>query len=239
LQWREVLIRANRIEQKKRRYSRAAKNRNFGRGEQVKISLKSGIAVASMRSLGILCLLALPISGCHATETKQSTQPLLTKTGGFDVAYMYSFMLDECGDYALGKKYREAIIAKVESCPFTGAAKADFYKGAALTTNEVLSGFTAFLFTHPQTKFVPRKDAHCENLNKPESQPLLRRLKQYDAGKIKPTEVLVDFSGKPYTCEQASKEGFEVAPNSSNGVGGTAGYAVPASKNTSNDPSSK
>jgi len=164
--------------------------------------------------LAAVLLLSMASKAAIATPIPTSDDSF-EKTGGFDSGYLFSFAFDECGESSIGKVFREAIIAKVDSCPFPPKVKADFYRDAALLTNQALVGYAAIAFTTPHKPYVPRKDAHCENLKKPNIMTLRERIAQYDAGKLKLADVLVNDSGGPLGCEEGAKGGFETRPGSS------------------------
>jgi hypothetical protein len=165
------------------------------------------------------CFFIIPIITACTTESLLDTP--LNKTDGLEMAYMYSFGYDKCGEYILGERYREALFAKLESCPFTEEAKLQFYKDAASITNKALSGYTTFLFTHPLTKFSPPEAVYCERSDTRQSVKLLQnKLSEYDAGKLALADTVVNTkgTGKPLNCVELSKSGYETLGPEENGA---------------------
>jgi hypothetical protein len=144
------------------------------------------------------------------------------------MGYIYSFGFDKCGEYVLGERYREALFAKLESCPFTAEAKVRFYKDAALATNKALSGYVALLFTQPTTKFVPATDAGCDRPDMQRSENVLKeKLSEFDAAKITLADVVVDLASEPISCLKISKSGYEALGSDLN-TGVSAHPAIPS-----------
>jgi hypothetical protein len=148
-----------------------------------------------------------------ACTTGPSTDAPLAKADELEMDYIYSFGYDKCGEHVLGQRLREALFAKLESCPFTAETKQKLYKDAALITNKALSGYLDFLFAHPATRFVPPEDAQCNNPDKRQAVKLLQtKLSEYDAGKIKLADVIVHAvgptAGEPTTCVELSRSGY-------------------------------
>ena len=73
----------------------------------------------------------------HINNLQPSHPQLHTKTNGFNTMYGMSYGIDICGDSKFGQLYRNAIIAKVEACPFSEDAKKEFYIAAAQTLDKL------------------------------------------------------------------------------------------------------
>lgn len=154
--------------------------------------------------LAVLCLVTLFPSECFADGGP------LTKTGALQETYAFTFYLyDECGDYTIGERMREALVAKLESCPFTEEAKLSFYKNIALSGSKAVSGVFSILYAH-QFKFVPPENTHCDSPERQKQvQFLQERFAKYDAGQVALADVLVNFKdpGEPVSCTEIAKNG--------------------------------
>jgi hypothetical protein len=160
----------------------------------------------------------------------QTEQPPLTKTGGLEMAYFYTFDVDKCGESELGRTYRKAIVAKLESCPFTQETKQQFYKDTGAYASSGLSEILSFVATHSSEEAAQHiresfKDAHCEAADEQQSIRIMHdKLSEYKSGKIGLTDILISVKsgehlklGAPITCEQFSKEGYPDSSSAANG----------------------
>lgn len=156
--------------------------------------------------------------------------PSLMKTGGLQMAYIYSFYMDKCGQSELGKTYRKAIFAKLESCPFTQEARQNFYKDAAEYTGRGLSEMFSFAATHSPEDVAQRirtafKDAHCDANDEQQSMKIMQdKLSEYKAGKIRLTDIVVHVKagtdsklGEPASCKELSNQIYPDSSSSSLG----------------------
>jgi hypothetical protein len=66
-----------------------------------------------------------------ASSWQAAIGDVFDRTDYADIALIYSFTLDVCGDQDHGEMLRKAIAARVESCPFTTDAKQKFRERAA------------------------------------------------------------------------------------------------------------
>jgi len=82
-------------------------------------------------SLAALCLvMARPAASqplhSRSNHLPRNAQGLLENTDTFRIAFGMSFGIDKCGDYRHGKVFRQAVIARMHSCPFSIQARKDF-----------------------------------------------------------------------------------------------------------------
>jgi hypothetical protein len=183
-------------------------------------------------------VLQLPFSALanDIPPEKGEMQLHLTRTDGVEFGYVYSFIYDKCGKRNLGQKYREALFAKLESCPFTEEAKRKFYKDIALAASDGISKMDAFFFNHTSAEIDQhmadlRRDAQCQHNDLQQGINFLeKKLSEYDAGKIKLEDVIVSVKsgknlklGEPVTCEELSKriypDGGDASGESSSSLG--------------------
>jgi hypothetical protein len=58
---------------------------------------------------------------------------------GLEIAYAMSFLeYDACGDVEAGRIFRELILEKVKSCPYSPAAKDAFHSNVAMNMEQIL-----------------------------------------------------------------------------------------------------
>ena len=119
----------------------------------------------------------------------------MNSTDGYDVQYAMTYMVDVCGDTEFGKWNREAIVAKVEECPFTEAAKKNFYKKALRASNGIMAEMITYFKTHQTmpTKTYSETIICSELLSRPSVIGYKNKLKQYYSGKIKLDELVPDI----------------------------------------------
>lgn len=119
----------------------------------------------------------------------------LTDTGRFRTAFQGSFYgFDVCGDTANGRLYRKALIDKVEHCPFTKDAKADFSQWAGTAETQGSADIQRYIAEHD--KLPPRLDRRktaciAEQQNDAYRQ-VLAMLAKYAAGQAKADAVVPD-----------------------------------------------
>ncbi len=126
----------------------------------------------------------------------------LTDTGRFRSAFQGSFYgFDVCGDSANGRLYRKALIDRVEHCPFTKDAKADFSQWAGAAETQGSADVQRYIAEHD--KLPPRLDRRktaclAEQQNDAYRQALAM-LAKYAAGQAKADAVVPD------ACDAAMK----------------------------------
>lgn len=169
-------------------------------------------------ALRVLPLAAVFVLAMQSTDL--AADEALTKTDGLYMAFSYSFMQDECGHSVLGERFREALLAKLESCPFTDEAKLGFYKKMTLSISHDLSTIYDSILTVPSSRFTFPKHKYCEQLDDWDAKILERKLAEYDSGKIKLPDVVVNSAGAPTDCMALEKgEGsITQGPESASGV---------------------
>ena len=119
----------------------------------------------------------------------------LTDTSRFRTAFQGSFYgFDVCGDTANGRLYRKALIEKVEHCPFTKDAKADFSQWSG--TAEIQSSADIQRYIAEHDKLPPRLDrrktACLAEQQNAAYQQALTMLGKYAAGQAKADAVVPD-----------------------------------------------
>jgi hypothetical protein len=138
----------------------------------------------------------------------------LTRTDGFDVEYIVTFVFDACGDTSYGQWYRQAIMAKVEACPFTEAARKGFYVNVAHSVDDTLSELITYVDTHKSMppEFLGErlsKEQCSKIIAQPSTIAFKKKLDQFRQKKIPISEFTKAELG---TCEDGAKPVFEPAP---------------------------
>jgi len=138
-----------------------------------------------------------------ACTTESSAETPITHLTGLYMAYGFSFDYDRCGDNAIGQKIRQALIAKMDICPFTQEARLELYKRLTLDMSQGLSN--SYRPTS-QTNTPPRTKAYCENPHHHAAVGLIQqKISEYDAGRITLPDILVHVKsrfGEPVTCTE-------------------------------------
>jgi hypothetical protein len=119
----------------------------------------------------------------------------LTDTGRFRTAFQGSFYgFDVCGDTTNGRLYRKALIDKVEHCPFTKDAKADFSQWAGTAETQGSADIQRYIAEHD--KLPPRLDRRKANCAAEQQNDAYRQalamLAKYAAGQAKADAVVPD-----------------------------------------------
>jgi hypothetical protein len=144
---------------------------------------------------GFVFLATLTVAGCaFAANT-------LTDTGRFKTAFQGSFYgFDVCGDLSNGKLYRKALIDRVEHCPFTKDAKADFSQWAASAETQGSADVQRYIAEHDRLppRLDRRKTACLAEQQNVAYQQALAMLSKYAAGQAKADAVVPD------ACDAAS-----------------------------------
>jgi hypothetical protein len=143
-------------------------------------------ALASLAAALTLLLAGVNASGA---DTPNAPKKKLDDTSvfGFDWQYATSFAVyDFCGDTTGGKLYRKILIAKMEACPFTDAAKKAFYINATHAADSSLSDLIAYFSTHSSMPtMVPGGSDSCSHAHShPAEIEFRKKLEKYDQGKI-------------------------------------------------------
>jgi hypothetical protein len=132
---------------------------------------------------------ASPSSKASAQQAPNIQQGLLTTTEGFDIEYALSFGFDTCGDTSYGQSYRQAIIAKVEGCRFTEAAKKRFYLNAINASNYALSDLIEYVGKNSSMPVRMWSGKLCsEVFAQPAAIAFKKKLNQFKQGKISLSE---------------------------------------------------
>jgi hypothetical protein len=138
---------------------------------------------------GFVFLATLAIVGsAYAANT-------LTDTARFRTAFQGSFYgFDVCGDAANGRLYRKALIDRVEHCPFTKDAKADFSQWAATAESQGSVDVQRYLAEHDKLppRLDRRKTACIAEQQNAAYQQALAMLSKYAAGQTKADAVVPD-----------------------------------------------
>ncbi len=119
----------------------------------------------------------------------------LTDTGRFRTAFQGSFYgFDVCGDLGNGRLYRKALIDRVEHCPFTKDAKADFSQWAGTAETQGGADIQRYIAEHDKLppRLDRRKTACIAEQQNTAYQQALAMLAKYGAGQAKADAVVPD-----------------------------------------------
>ena len=152
---------------------------------------------------GFVFLATLTIAcGALAIADGASAANTLTDTGRFRAAFQGSFYgFDVCGDAANGKLYRKALIDRVELCPFSKDAKADFSQWAEGAETKGSADIQRYIAEHDKLppRLDRRKTACLAEQQNTAYQQALAMLAKYAAGRVKADAVVPD------ACDAAVK----------------------------------
>jgi hypothetical protein len=138
---------------------------------------------------------AIMLAALFAGGARAMTPAAPPEYSAFRTAYHMSYFgFDVCGDTTDGKLYRKALAEKVEHCPFTPAAKADFRRWSVETDTNDAADVQRYIAEHdklPESLDEKRMACRKEQAT-PAYQKTIALLADYAKGAIKYDAVVPD-----------------------------------------------
>lgn len=136
---------------------------------------------------------ALLLIAGPATAEKAAAR--LADNNAFRVAYGMSYYgFDVCGDAVNGALYRKALAEKVDHCPLTAAAKADFKQWSAAADVKGAADVKRYIAEHDKLpESLDQKRVNCRKEQEtPAYAKTIALLAQYAKGEVKYDAVVPD-----------------------------------------------
>jgi hypothetical protein len=138
---------------------------------------------------------AIMLAVLLADGARAMTPALPSEYSAFRTAYRMSYFgFDVCGDAADGQLYRRALAEKVEHCPFTPAAKADFRHWSVEADIHGAADVRRYIAEHDKLpESLDEKKMACrQEQATPAYQKTIALLAQYAKGEVKFDAVVPD-----------------------------------------------
>jgi hypothetical protein len=94
--------------------------------------------MSAKRTFAFMALSGVMLGALSSDAAPQSSADLLSDPTPFEIAYAMSFFdFDACGDSEAGRAFRRALVEKLELCPFSPEAMAEFQTWRLKTLEDI------------------------------------------------------------------------------------------------------
>jgi hypothetical protein len=138
---------------------------------------------------------AIALAALIAGSAQAEKPATLADSNAFRLAYRMSYYgFDVCGDVADGQLYRKALTEKVDHCPFTAGAKADFRQWSAATGAKTTADVQRYIAEHDKLpESLDQKKMQCRKEQATQAyQKTVALLAEYAKGEAKFDAVVPD-----------------------------------------------